>query len=134
MRKVLLVSISLLFIFMVALAGCDQKDSSSVEANEENDDNVVRIGYQKNCPFVILKGLGTLEERLEPLGYEVEWKEFQAGPALVEALNAGSIDVGRTGNTPVIFAQAADTPFVTIAAGKPKFNGSGILVPKDSPI
>lgn len=81
-----------------------------------------------------MKGLGTLEESLEPLGYEVEWHEFQAGPALIEALNAGSIDVGRTGNTPVIFAQAAGTPFVTLAAGKPKFEGSGIVVPKNSTI
>src|SRR5690625_5116648 len=124
--------VNLFVILAVVLMGCKTtKESTTVEADDEK---IIRIGYQKNCPFVILKGLGTLEERLEPLGYEVEWKEFQAGPALVEALNAGSIDVGRTGNTPVIFAQAADTPFVTIAAGKPKFQGSGILVPEDSSI
>lgn len=133
MRKNMVALVSLLLGCMMFLASCGNEEtrSDSAEANEEQ---VVRIGYQKNCPFVILKGLGTLEERLEPLGYTVEWHEFQAGPALVEALNAGSIDVGRTGNTPVIFAQAAGTPFKTLAAGKPKFQGSGILVPKDSSI
>src|SRR5699024_6318168 len=34
----------------------------------------------------------------------------------------------------VIFAQAADIPFVTLSAGAPKFHGSGILVPEDSSI
>ncbi|QGS67888.1 PhnD/SsuA/transferrin family substrate-binding protein [Oceanobacillus sp. 143] len=80
------------------------------------------------------KTLGTLEERLESEGYKVEWNEFQAGPALVEALNADSIDFGRTGNTPPIFAQAANAPFLTVAAGKSKFEGSGILVAEGSSI
>jgi len=101
---------------------------------EDHKHKTIRIGYQKNGQLVILKSLGTLEDALEPLGYTVEWKEFQSGPMLVEALNAGSIDVGRTGNTPAIFAQAAGASIVFLAAGKPKFLGSGILVPKDSPI
>lgn len=126
----LIILAGFLLVLTGVLIGCNT-DASSVEQTEEK---VVRIGYQKNCPFVILKGLGTLEERLEPLGFKVEWKEFQTGPALVEALHAESIDVGRTGNSPVIFAQAAGTNFVTLAAGKSKFYGSGILVPKDSSI
>lgn len=81
-----------------------------------------------------MKSLGTLEKELGKKGITVEWKEFQAGPALVEALNAGTIDFGRTGDSPPIFAQAADAPFVYIAAGKPKFNGSAILVKDNSPI
>lgn len=124
-------SLSLMILVSLTLSGCIQKDVSSTDVTKEH---VIRIGYQKNCPFVILQGLGTLEERLEPLGYTVEWKEFQAGPALTEALHAGSIDIGRTGNSPVIFAQAAGTKFVTLAAGKPKYEGSGILVPKDAEI
>lgn len=118
---------------MVNLTACSDKEGEA-KSTDAYEEKVVRIGYQKNCPFVILKGLGTLEERLAPLGYKVEWKEFQSGPALMEALNSGSIDIGRTGNTPVIFAQVAETPFVTLAAGKPKYHGSGILVPKDSSI
>lgn len=120
------------------LIGCTMGDSKENEkaGTEEGKAEIktVRIGYQKNGPLVILKSLGTLEKRLEKRGVAVEWREFQAGPALVEALNAGSIDFGRTGDSPPIFAQAADAPFVYIAAGKPKFNGSAILVPKDSPI
>lgn len=130
MRRKILLSCMSFLLLIFTLVGCQQNnDTNTVEANEEN---VIRVGYQKNGPLVILKGLETLEEALEPLGYTVEWKEFQSGPTLVEALNAGSIDVGRTGNAPIIFAQAAGTSFVTLAAGKPKFLGSGILVPNDA--
>lgn len=131
-KKITILCFSMLCFFLIHLTACNEGESE--ESIDELDEKVVRIGYQKNCPFVILKGLGTLEERLAPLGYKVEWKEFQSGPALMEALHSGSIDIGRTGNTPVIFAQAAETPFVTLAAGKPKYHGSGILVPKDSSI
>ncbi|MFC4023017.1 sulfonate ABC transporter substrate-binding protein [Oceanobacillus longus] len=123
------ISLYMMIMLCIVVAGCSMNDSSS-----SSKEDVVRIGYQKNGPLIILKSLGTLEERLKENGYKVEWNEFQAGPALVEALNAGSIDFGRTGNSPPIFAQAADAPFVTIAAGKSKFEGSGILVPEDSEI
>lgn len=123
-------ALSLLIIVCLVVTGCSVNNSSA----DDNKEDVVRIGYQKNGPLIILKTLGTLEERLNKIGYKVEWNEFQAGPALVEALNAGSIDFGRTGNSPPIFAQVADAPFVTIAAGKSKFEGSGILVAEDSDI
>lgn len=132
MKKKLLMGVTcLLLLGFIFLTGCELEVTSSVGKSKEQ---VVKIGYQKNGPLVILKSLGTLEERLELEGYTVEWKEFQAGPALMEALNAGSIDFGRTGNSPVIFAQAANTPFTIVAAGKSKFQGSGILVPEESPI
>lgn len=116
---------------IVIFTGCNDRDHSTVHAGDEH---VIRIGYQKNGPLIILKSLGTLEERLQTHGYTVEWKEFQAGPALAEALNAGSIDFGRTGNAPPIFAQASEAPFTYVVAGKSKYKGSGILVPKDSSI
>jgi sulfonate transport system substrate-binding protein len=126
----ILVTISLLFSLVIT--GCSQNNSNP-EKNAST--SVIRIGYQKNCPLVILQSLGTLDDRLkEEMGIKVEWKEFQAGPALIEALNAGSIDFGRTGDSPPIFAQAADAPLVYIAAGKSKFKGSGVLVPQDSGI
>lgn len=124
----------MLFAFFIALlvvAGCN---STGATTNSSQGEGVVRIGYQKNGPLLLLKSVGTLDERLEKQGYKVEWKEFQAGPLLVEALNADEIDFGRTGNTPVIFAQAADTSFTYVAAGFSKYKGSGILVPADSDI
>ena len=98
------------------------------------EDKVVRIGYQKYGKLVLLKGRGTLEQKLKPLGYSVSWTEFPSGPPLLEALNVGSIDFGIAGETPPIFAQAAGAPLVYLAYDPPAPQGEAILVPKDSPL
>lgn len=97
-------------------------------------DKTIRIGYQKYGTLVLLKGRGTLEEKLKPLGWSVEWTEFPGGPQLLEALNVGAIDFGSTGEAPPIFAQAAGAPLVYVAHEPPAPRGEAILVPKDSPI
>lgn len=96
--------------------------------------NVIRIGYQKYGTLTILKSRGSLEERLKPEGVSVQWVQFPAGPQLLEALNAGSLDVGHTGEAPPIFAQAAGAPLVYVANEPPNPKGEAILVPKNSPI
>src|ERR1700761_7987113 len=95
-------------------------------------DKVVRIGYQKYGKLVLLKGKGSLEEKLKPLGYKVSWTEFPSGPPLLVALNVGAIDFGIAGETPPIFAQAAGAPLVYLAYDPPAPQGEAILVPKDS--
>jgi sulfonate transport system substrate-binding protein len=95
-------------------------------------DKVVRIGYQKYGKLVLLKGKGSLEEKLKPLGYKVVWTEFPSGPPLLEAMNVGAIDFGIAGETPPIFAQAAGAPLVYLAYDPPAPRGEAILVPKDS--
>lgn len=127
-KKLLIIFSSLLLVGFV-ITGCSNQTSSETE-----EEKVVRIGYQKNGPLFIVKSLGTLEESLKNQGVTVEWKEFQDGPSLLEALNAGSIDFGRTGNTPPIFSQAAGSKLTYVAAGFSKFEGSGILVKNDSSI
>jgi len=99
-----------------------------------SQDKVVRIGFQKYGKLVLLKGRGTLEEKLKPLGYTVSWTEFPSGPPLLEALNVGAIDFGIAGETPPIFAQAAGAPLVYLAYDPPAPQGEAILVPKDSPL
>ena len=76
---------------------------------------VLRIGYQKAGLLAILKAQGSLEQKLKPFGYGVKWFEFPAGPQLLEALNANSIDFGYTGAPPV-FAQAGGVGFVYVGA------------------
>jgi sulfonate transport system substrate-binding protein len=97
-------------------------------------DKEVRVGYQKYGTLVLLKGRGILEKKLAPLGYTVKWAEFAAGPQMLEALNAGAIDIGQTGEAPPIFAQAASDNLLYLANEPPAPKGEAILVPKDSPI
>ena len=94
---------------------------------------VLRIGNQKGW-LSILKGRGTLEKRLAPLGVSVTWTEFNAGPVQLEALNVGSIDFGDVGEAPPIFAQAAGAPLVYAGATVPRPKLEAIIVPKGSPI
>ncbi|WP_438816532.1 sulfonate ABC transporter substrate-binding protein [Taklimakanibacter deserti] len=98
------------------------------------DQKTLRIGFQKYGTLILLKGKGTLEKTLEPLGYGVTWTEFPAGPQLLEGLNVGAIDFGSTGEAPPIFAQAAGAPLVYVAHEPPAPKGEAILVPKDSAI
>ena len=94
---------------------------------------LLRIGYQKAAnTLVLLKAHGTLEQRLQPLGVEVKWAEFAAGPQLLEALNVGSIDFGYVGEAPPVFAQAAGADFVYTAYEIPTPDAEGVLVPKNS--
>jgi sulfonate transport system substrate-binding protein len=97
-------------------------------------DKVVRIGFQKYGNVILLKGKGGLENKLAPLGFKVEWKEFPSGPPLLEAFNVGAIDFGHAGEAPPIFGQAAGAPFLYVAHEPPAPKGEAILVPKSSPI
>lgn len=91
----------------------------------------LRVGNQKGA-LSVLKGRGTLEKRLAPLGVAVSWTEFNAGPVQLEALNVGSIDFGDVGEAPPIFAQAAGAPLAYVAATVPRPGAEAVLVPKDS--
>ncbi|MGA2997831.1 sulfonate ABC transporter substrate-binding protein [Bradyrhizobium sp.] len=107
---------------------------SAIVSASYGQDKVIRIGFQKYGKLVLLKGRGTLEGKLKPLGYTVSWTEFPSGPPLLEALNVGAIDFGVTGESPPIFAQAAGAPLVYLANDPPAPQGEAILVPKDSPL
>ena len=93
----------------------------------------LRIGHQKGW-LSILKARGTLEKRLAPLGINVTWTEFNAGPVQLEALNVGAIDFGDVGEAPPIFAQAAGAPLVYVGVTVPRPKLEAIIVPKDSTI
>lgn len=93
----------------------------------------VRIGYQKTGLLVIARQRGALEKRFSAEGVQVKWVEFTSGPPLLEAVSNGSLDFGAVGDSPPIFAQAANANIV-YAASSPISNGQGILVPENSSI
>ena len=94
---------------------------------------LLRIGYQKSAVnLVILKQQGVLEKRFPKT--KVSWIEFPAGPQLLEALSAGALEFGLTGDAPPVFAQAAGKDLVYAGAEPSKPDSSAILVLKDSPV
>ena len=90
----------------------------------------ITVGDQKGGSKALLQASGALDE----LPYKVKWKEFTSGPPLMEALNAGSIDIGGVGNTPPLFAAASDAKIVVVAGDTMGAKGDTIVVPKDSKI
>jgi sulfonate transport system substrate-binding protein len=100
---------------------------------QANDPPQLRIGYQKSAVnLVILKQQGALEKRFP--GARVQWIEFPAGPQLLEALSAGSLEFGLTGDTPPVFAQAAGKDLFYVGAEPPKPESSALLVLPSSPL
>jgi sulfonate transport system substrate-binding protein len=93
-----------------------------------------RIGWQKNGVLALAKRKGSLEKRLADRGISVEWSEFTSGPPLLEALGAGALDFGATGDVPPLFAQAANGNLLYVGQYSGSPEGSAILVRKDSPI
>ena len=93
----------------------------------------LRVGVQKVGSLVVLRRDGTLEKALAPAGVTVKFVEFQAGPPLMEALNAGAIDIGYTGDSPPIFALAGGVPLVYVASQPTGGESQGILVRADAP-
>lgn len=109
--------------------------ASSVATAPPVQNLTLRIGRQKFDPLTLVKTKGNLEERLKPLGVsKIEWTEFQSGPPMLEALNAGSIDLARTGDAPPVIAQAAGVPLVYVGGSPPKAKSAAVLVKQDSPI
>ena len=94
----------------------------------------LRVGYQKIGALLVVKAQRVLEKRFEPQGIQVKWVEFQFGPPLLEALSAGAVDYGYTGDSPPIFAQAAHANMLYAAAIPARGYGQAIVVAADSPI
>jgi sulfonate transport system substrate-binding protein len=95
----------------------------------------VRIGYQKSgAPFLLKSRSEALAQQLRERGASLEWLEFHAGPALLEAMRAGAVDIGYVGETPPVFAQAGGVPFVYVGVEPGAPGAEAILVHADSPI
>jgi sulfonate transport system substrate-binding protein len=112
---------------MAATASGSTQAQAQAPARQE-----VRIGYQKYGTLTLLKGRGTLEQRLASKNITVKWTEFPAGPQLLEGLNVGSVDFGTVGEAPPIFAQAAGANLVYVGNEPPSPGSEAIVVPKTS--
>ena len=115
MRRPLALLALLTMTVAAALAGCGHDDGGAADGS-----GPLRIGYQRFGGLSLVKARGTAEN--------VTWSLFDSGPALTEALKAGALDIGPTGEAPPIFAAAAKTPFVVAATGGPSPKSEAVLV------
>lgn len=131
-----------LLTWVLAIAGCNLQNNSQSNISQlaqtsgtSSKLKVINIGHQSGTPGLnLLKARGSLEKQLAPEGIQVKWISFQGGPPMMEAMAAGSVDIGSVGNLPPVFAQASGNPIVYVAATGSNAGAQAIIVHKDSPI
>src|SRR4051812_6987657 len=85
---------------------------STAAASFAADAIVLRVGDQKGGNRSLLEISGYAKD----LPYKIEWSEFPAAAPILEALNAGALDVGYTGDLSFLSVYAAGAPIKAIAA------------------
>lgn len=89
----------------------------------------LRLADYKGGDSVLLKAAG-----LDRTPYKITLAEFASGNLIVEAINAGAIDLGSMSETPPVFGAAAGARLAIVAVIKDDVNWQVVLVPKGSPI
>jgi sulfonate transport system substrate-binding protein len=90
----------------------------------------LRVGDQKGGNRSLLEIAGLAKD----LPYKIEWSEFPAAAPILEALNAGALDVGYTGDLAFLTVYAAGAPIKAIGGTRADARTQAILVRQDSPI
>jgi sulfonate transport system substrate-binding protein len=83
---------------------------STAAASFAADTIVLRVGDQKGGNRSLLEISGYAKD----LPYRIEWSEFPAAAPILEALNAGALDVGYTGDLSFLSVYAAGAPIKAI--------------------
>ncbi len=124
----------LTMVALLVLAGCHARGGAPAkEGGDRREPFAVSIGFQRSSwAFLYLKQKGTLETLFAPLGAEVKWLEFTAGPPILEGINVGSVDIALVGDAPPVFAQAGNLRFAYAAVEPAKPAAAAIVVPADS--
>src|SRR3981189_3495696 len=94
------------------------------------DTVTLRVGDQKGGNRSLLEIAGVAKD----LPYKIEWSEFPAAAPILEALNAGALDVGYTGDLAFLTVYAAGAPIKAIGGTPAAARTQDILGRKDSPI
>src|SRR5450755_3840745 len=115
-----------------ALSGCDK--SASISGTPAALDEV-RLGYFANVTHaqaVLGVASGEFQAALGPT--QLKTKVFNAGPELIQALDAGAVDIGYVGPGPVLSADVnSGGQAVRVISGSAA-NGVVIVASKDSGI
>src|ERR1700751_4484645 len=94
------------------------------------DTVTLRVGDQKGGNRSLLEISGYAKD----LPYKIEWSEFPAAAPILEALNAGALDVGYTGDLSFLSVYATAAPIKAIGGTRSDAKTQAILVRQDSPI
>lgn len=90
----------------------------------------LRLGDVKGDRFISLRESGQLKD----LPYDLKLTSFDSGAPVQEALNAGALDVGFTGDLPFLFVYAAGAPVKAVGAWQNNPDSIALLTRSDAGI
>lgn len=80
------------------------------------------------------QALLTASGLLKKLPFKVDWADFTSGPPILQAMNAGSVDIAQVGDAPPVFALAGGANITIVGAVQNNPDSAALLVPKGSAI
>ena len=126
---------------LAALTACSSSGSSSASPAASSSSTASAQVDVANVTLHIGDQAGTGMEALltaagliSKLPFKVDWSDFTSGPPMLQAMSAGSVDVGGVGNSPPVFAAAGNDQVAIVGALKQGPLGTAILVPKGSSV
>ncbi|MCB5906344.1 ABC transporter substrate-binding protein [Streptomyces pinistramenti] len=126
----LLLPLALLVAACGGAAGAGGSAGGTGSGTDGKGSLTLDVGDQKGGSEAVLRAAGELDD----LTYKIKWSTFTSGPPLLEAVNAGAVDIGGVGNTPPVFAAAAKSKIKVVAGAHSRADGDAVLVKKDSPL
>jgi sulfonate transport system substrate-binding protein len=113
-------------------SGSSPAASGTTSANATSVSNVtLNIGDQAGTGA---EALLTAAGLINKLPFKAHWADFTSGPPMLQAMGAGSIDVGGVGDAPPVFEASAGGQIALVGAEAGSPDGSALLVPDNSPI
>jgi sulfonate transport system substrate-binding protein len=113
-------------VLVTGLAGFVAACSKAATA----DPGTLLVGDQRGGQKVVLEATGALRN----LPYTIQWSSFPNAAPVLEALNAGAIDVGFGGDSAFVFAVGSGAKVKAIGAQRYEGPGPVLVVRGDSPI
>ena len=91
----------------------------------------LNIGDQKGTGAeALLQASGLISK----LPFKANWTDFTSGPPMLQAMGAGSVDIGGVGDAPPVFAASGGEQVAIVGARTTPGAAAAIVVPKNSPI
>ena len=136
MATLKLFSLSALLGLAFSLSGCQKSETATTTADHppaQPEIKTLTVGFQKSAlNLLVANQQGYLAQQFPQS--KIAWKEFPAGPQMLEAIAIGAVDFGYVGNTPPIFAQAANKEIRYLGFEPVSATGNALVVPNKSKI
>ena len=128
-----LIAVTALSLGLAACQKPEQKEANTPATRADIPVKTLSIGYQKSSLNLLVARQQALFEQQFPQA-KIEWREFPAGPQMLEALAVNAVDFGYVGNTPPIFAQAANKDLRYIGYEVVPEQSQALVIPAGSSI